>query len=321
MKVVALIPFRNEARCLPTCLASLRGIADLVIGYDDGSTDNSAALFTQYGGHCLHGEARRGSWGSGGQSVIRHALLAAGRKAGGTHFVWIDADEAFTANFTITARQRMEVLPPGHKLALQWLALWKTQNAYRDDASVWSNNFKDFIVCDDPALVYDTGFNHLGRTQGPNTDGNWHRVPLAEGAMLHFQFMDWWFFQIKQCWKRCMELVNGFEAAAINDKYAITLDDPTARLSPVCATWVADLPLPPRESVANPWQLGEIFDFFDQYGVEHFEPLQIWHMPELREVFVQHVGREPRIFEKRQSRVLACLKSWGRRLHARLAVG
>ena len=50
-------------------------------------------------------------------------------------------------------------------MALQWLALWKSYTNYRHDATVWSNNWKDFVVYDDPSLSYNHNQHmHLGRT-------------------------------------------------------------------------------------------------------------------------------------------------------------
>ena len=51
------------------------------------------------------------------------------------------------------------------KMSLQWLALWKSYNvSYRHDATVWSNNWKDFVVCDEPSLSYNHNQHmHLGK--------------------------------------------------------------------------------------------------------------------------------------------------------------
>ena len=48
----------------------------------------------------------------------------------------------------------MSQLEPGEKVRMQWLALWKSCTHFRNDYTVWSNNFKDFIVRDDPSLDY-----------------------------------------------------------------------------------------------------------------------------------------------------------------------
>ena len=85
---------------------------------------------------------------------------------------------------------------------MQWLALWKSYTHYRNDATVWSNNFKDFIVADHPSLSYNSEQHmHLGRTPvSPNESGDSHWLRLAPqyGTVLHYQFAAYNNFQLKQ---------------------------------------------------------------------------------------------------------------------------
>lgn len=300
MKIIACIPFRNEEVFLPICLSSLQGVADEILGYDDGSTDNSVQIFESFGGLVKKGKEIGGEWAAGGEATVRNTLLQWGRERGATHFLWIDADEALSTQFRITARERIEQLPSGHKLALHLLALWKSPYMYRNDASVWSSHYTDFAVHDDPSLPGLQGFLHLGRTQGVNTDDNWHKVPLSEGPALHFQFCSWQRFQMKQCWYRCVELVKfPSEFERINSVYSITLDSPEEYCSPVLAKWTEGLPISENlESLPPAWQFSAILDMFEKHGVRFFEPLQIWHVPELRDIFVREVGCEPRTPEE-----------------------
>ena len=36
-------------------------------------------------------------------------------------------------------------LNKGEKLRMHWVALWKRYDRYKNDKTVWSNNYKDFI--------------------------------------------------------------------------------------------------------------------------------------------------------------------------------
>ncbi len=45
MKVIALLPFKNEQWCLPAYLHNTSKFVDEIIAIDDGSTDNSVKIF------------------------------------------------------------------------------------------------------------------------------------------------------------------------------------------------------------------------------------------------------------------------------------
>ncbi|MGN1038036.1 MAG: glycosyltransferase family 2 protein, partial [Mailhella sp.] len=167
MKVAALIPFRNEARLLPYCLESLRGVADMVIGMDDHSTDNSGEALRKRGGIVLQMEGELSGFSMGKEKIIRQILVDEARKRGATHFFCLDADEIITVPFRRYGRELMDELKPGHKLALRWLTLWGKTNVYRDgDYSKFHGVYRGIIVRDSPDLPPYEGFLHMPRTPG-----------------------------------------------------------------------------------------------------------------------------------------------------------
>jgi hypothetical protein len=102
--------------------------------------------------------------------------------------------------------------------------------------------------------------------------------------------------QLRQAWYRCREFLDGAKTAAeINERYAITLPDANLRTAPTPAEWLDGLTLPDlsvdREAT---WQERDIFRWFDERTPQFFEPLEIWHVAELRDAFRQHAGRDPR---------------------------
>lgn len=291
MKIIALFPAKNEEWILRSTLPPLLSIADEVVVLDDGSIDRTADIVRELGGHILKLEDRA-------EKVVdmsrrRMALLEEGRKRGGTHFIWLDADEVFSANFLPQARQVIGELKPGEKLLLRWVALWKSPRAYRDDGSVYSNIYKDFAVCDDPSTGFNKKFLSESRTPGPF--GEVKRIDESRGVVLHFQFAAWERNLMKQAWYRCSELVEGSRSARrINNTYAITLDDETAGTKPVPDKWIEGLDLNRDFTGFYDWHFKAIMAFFDTYGIEFFEPLQIWHIKELEREFVKRAGRQPK---------------------------
>jgi hypothetical protein len=41
------------------------------------------------------------------------------------------------------------------------------------------------------------------------------------------------------------------------------------------------------------WHYDDILALFKQHGIARFEPLQIWHLPELKRLFVESCSRAP----------------------------
>lgn len=293
MKVIALLPFKNEEKFLRTYVASVKPIVDQIIAFDDGSTDNGAQILKDAGAivYANNELKEKSGWAELG---IRNALLVAGREAGGTHFVCLDADEAFTMPFILRGRQIMSKMQPGNKLLMQWLAMWKSVDHYRDDHSVWSNNYKDFVFCDDGKLEYPNVWMHTPRTPGPTNEQTNLQLQPKFGAVMHFQFSEFSNFQIKQCFLRAAELIRlgRGHANSINQKYSITLDDPHTRVKPIENDWRVE-PMPVMTNDLNSWRKEAILTYFDQHGIEFFEQLQIWHMDFLKNEFVKRTGREP----------------------------
>lgn len=284
MKIIALLPFRSESWILPTYLSNVCPIVDEIIAIDDQSTDNSREILEKLSTKPIkiysNTELPKSGWA---EFSIRQELLRLGREAGGTHFVCLDADETFTSNFVPIARRIIEKLRPGEKIAMQWSALWKSLDHYRDDQSVWSNNFKDFIVYDIQILGHDYAFLGVGRTPGPNNDATWLKLNPNYGSVLHYQFSHWRNFQLKQCWYRMSELIKapGTEAS-INQKYAITLDDPNCFVRAIPEHWLKDIPQPDLENLEISWHIEKIKEWFSEYTPRYFEKLDIWHIPEIK---------------------------------------
>ena len=308
MKVIALLPFRNEEWCLPSYLHNTTKIVDEIIAIDDGSIDNSVKILEDAGAKVYSSEKLikfNSGWSEGS---IRAELLKLGREAGGTHFVCLDADETFTNPLVENFQELLPQLQPGEKMSLQWLALWKSYSSYRHDATVWSNNWKDFVVFDDPSLSYNHNQHmHVGRTPASVSDVNnesWRRLENEHGAVMHFQFSAYNNFQLKQCWLRCSELIQEpYNSQGINIKYSITLLEQNVGLEEMPKSWYDKIVLPKVENFDPEWKdssfvradlLPGIYKYFEDYGVEFFENLNIWHVPQLRNYFIKQTGRMPR---------------------------
>lgn len=283
MKVIGLLPFRNEKMFIPTYLSGLKEIVDLIIAVDDSSNDGGPELLRQnLNIPCSVILKNKTEYWS--VDKTRQHLLEMGREAGGTHFVCLDADETFTGNFRKNAKTIFAKMEPGQKLSLQWLAMWKSVDHYREDNSVWSNNFKDFVFYDDKKHNCSNIYLCEPRTPGPSNEQTLLKLNPKYGAVFHFQFSDFRKFQLKQAWYRCQEAVKNKPILAINQKYSITLDDPEARVISCPTEWMKDITLPTVnycDVLTQSWHYQEILSLFDKFGLNKFIDLDIWHIPEL----------------------------------------
>lgn len=291
MKIIGLIPVRNEEWILSVTIPQLGKYVDQIICLDAGSVDGTIKILRSYGAEIIDGRAFQNDYG-----MCRQMLLDKGRENNGTHFVWLDADEAFTSNLRKIFVERLGSMKPGQKLALQWLCLWKDPKKYRDDGSVWTNLYKDFVFCDDGIASFNGAAQlHEGRTPGSN-ENTWISIPKDEGAVLHFQFVAFERFQMKQAFQRCRELFLGkADPMSLNEKYSITLDDSGAKCKDIPREWLEGIGgLEGLRYAGVDWYYPEILNLFEKMGILYFEPLQIWHVPQLYDEFIKRVGREPK---------------------------
>jgi hypothetical protein len=101
---------------------------------------------------------------------------------------------------------------------------------------------------------------------------------------------------MKQAWYRCIDFMDKrMTAAEVNAFYSVTLREPYVHTEPVPQSWLADVTMPSSTIDRQPsWHEAEIRGWFDERGIEFFEPLEIWHLPVLRREFRQRTGRSPR---------------------------
>jgi FkbM family methyltransferase len=280
-KIIGLVPGKNEARHIEFCIRALAQVCDSIVYFDDDSSDDSLAIVESIAQECRVEHIIRKRNGEFHETIRRALPLAAGRELGGTHFVVIDADEAFTANLTQAdlLRRRILALEPGDVLELAWIQLWRSVAQYRHDASVWTNNYKAFVFADDGTSCYDETFIHLERVPS-GLGGKRHRIPGYEYGLMHFQFVNWRNLLVKQAWYRCLERIHdpSKPARTINELYAPSKDERDLGLREVPNSWFAAYPFFDEERLqqTDAWREQQVLDWFKDYGESHFADLDIW---------------------------------------------
>lgn len=290
MKIIALMPVKNEEWILPTTLKDLSRYIDDLVVLDDSDQDNSRSVIKKYGGHLIAQDNKNINYSS-----WRSELLKKGRELGGTHFIWLDADESFSNNFYDNHYNILKSLKLGQALCMEWICLWKSAFKQRFDNSIWVKNYKDFIFCDDQISDFEEQNLHENRTPVKKNLINNIKIPSKVGAVLHFQFVPFKRFEEKQAFMKSREfLTNNKSAVQINRQYSITLDSPNIRTKDVPKEWIINFNnLKELEKLNDNYYLNKIFEYFKKYGAKKFEPLEIWHINELKNFFINSENRNP----------------------------
>ena len=293
IKIAALYPVgNNEEKFLEFSLASVAPIVDEIIALfdypiDNESKINSKFLLEKYQSKIYYlnqHNSRRNS------NAPRKKLLEIARKEKITHFIWLDCDEFFCSNFTKNGRENIKKLLPGEKLFLRWVNLWDDYNMQRvDKKSVWSNLYKDFIVCDHPGYTFEDNL-HENRTQSPVQNRDKLSSSIGEGLVFHTQFLAWKNCQYKQAWYMLREKKNTKEKTfKINNKYFQSQNYFRPHYTKIDEILFNHINIKNLKEIKNVdnikfWKKN-FRDFFKENDIDQFLDLNIWHLPELKKIY------------------------------------
>lgn len=289
MKIITLVPVKNEAWILRFSLKNFSLFSDEILILDDGSTDESTNISSSFKKVTIIPFCEKENHVN--MSHRRNILLNEGRRRGGTHFVMLDADEVFAATFVANMESDLLRMNPGQKLLLPWLFVGVRNGTFVFDTNQ-KTNYKDFIFCDDGISSYEEKF--LSEPRTPGTLKKLIAVSFEQGAVYHLQNLAVKRNQFKQAWYRVNELLKGDRSAKrINATYDYTKNLYVRNPIPVQDTFVLEnYPLIEKDADYD-FYLDRIKELFRKKNVLFFEGLDIWHISELRQIFIQETGREP----------------------------
>lgn len=281
-KIVGLVPVRNEELIIPNCLKALAKYADAIVVLDDASDDHTVQVVKSLAQECKVAHIIEKKIWHRDEPGDRNKLLQAGRAIGGTHFIIVDADEAFTANCMINdvLRQRILQLLPGDKLCIRFIQLWRSTDMYRKDDSIWSHIQGDFVFCDDGVCSYSSDFIHTPRSPN-NLKGSIYFFELSNThGLMHFQFVNWNNLLIKQAWYRCIEKIRNPSCSVekINEVYGESKDEKGIQLHACPDYWFKGYHFFDKSIYmkVESWQKKQVLQWFRDYGRGYFKELDIW---------------------------------------------
>ena len=298
MKTIALMLTHNEGHILPYTLPPLAKICDHIIIADQHSTDDTRAIIKKCKKAILI-DNPPASPNSDYDSQGRPLLMKAARDFDGNNLLLaLDADEIIAPPCSHPLKEMIsEHSHPGQGFEMRWIQLYRNAHSYlpisRDRFHVpWMR----FAFYDDRRpIVAVNRFAHGGRFPIGKVKYNY----LLDYRLVHLRWLSFNKSLWQQVWYMMKEWqYNDFSASsvvAINKFYHSTNYVPsTAQTKKIPATWLDGIALPPNHLDDTPdWRKDEAMKLFHQYGLAHFEPLNIWFLQPLQQMFVEAYGRNP----------------------------
>ena len=279
MRIIALMPVRNEAWIIDRTIRVLSTFCDHIIVADQRSTDGTRQILERFSPlvavidnpNTFH------------STSIRWKLLEEARSFDGDNFIFlIDADEIPTANIKDAAVLNSFIdLKPGSALEIPWIQLWRHPLWWRHDDSIWSQRWIPVGLRDDRSVKY-------GPVIHPN-DHNAripecrHLVRSEEVKLIHYQFVLFERKRSKECWYRASEAVElgAGKVKDINYYYRVARDERNVHLVPIDPAWISgwqEMGIDLMHFQEEPlyWYDVEVLRWFNEKGLAYFASLDLW---------------------------------------------
>ena len=285
MKIIGIIPVRNEEWIIRQNLQVLTEVCNIIIVGDQDSTDQTVEICHEFPKvHLVDNSDRLPTYAYDPNVLTtRQRLLDAARCYDGHNIIlYVDADEILSANVLGNEawRSYLDALSPGEALSIPFVWIWGTPRHYVSDRSVWANLW---IVCafrDDRISDFEVGSLHE-----PHIPQKLNANPrkLKDVKLLHYAQMPQNRWESRQCFAMMLELIHGKPPGQVNKEYVITMASKSMILAPVPPEWIEpwiDMGIE-LEHVDDPetnWFDLEVLKLFSHYGIERFSDLNIWHL-------------------------------------------
>lgn len=286
MKLVALMPVRNESWVLAlSARVALRWCDHLVI-LDHASADDTPAIIreiaSEHSGRvtCLRNED--GLWD---EMQHRQVLLQAARAEAATHIAIVDADEILTANLLPSIRATIEEIPRGSILEIPGYNLRGYMNRYHANG-IWGNRWFSVAFVDDPRLGWSGDRFHHREPMGLSLHV-WRAVGQGQGGIMHLWGLNERRLVAKHAAYKMIEALRwpNKPRAEIDRMYSLAFDpskdnrfDQTWRFADAPMTWWDGYgPIMHHlRADAEPWQEKMCRELYVKHGPQTFAGLDLF---------------------------------------------
>lgn len=288
MKIVGIMPARNEDWIIGLSLRVALKWCDEVIVLDHASTDKTSPIVVDVmdessGRVHVISRADEG-WP---EMAHREELLRIARERKSTHVALIDADEVLTANAVPVIRDQIEAyLRPnsGMALAAHMPCMWRSLFKYRTDGKLWAGRHDlTLAVALTGQMTYQTdGYDHHARApRGTSSVGA--RLHPQYGVM-HLQWASWRRLIAKHARYKMLERVKypNKPVAEIDALYTLATDEKGLHLAQSPDEWWrGHIDLIQYVNLdAEPWQEAECKRLWAKHGAGYFAGLNLFGVVE-----------------------------------------
>jgi len=295
MKLVGTMLVKNEDWVIGFTLRAALQWCDVVIVYDDQSTDSTVDIIREISRelddstrlHYIDGEAEEIHPHAWREMQQRQRMLNEARKIDATHVAVVDADEFLTANLLPTIRTdiaRTTGLRRG--FALPMVSPYDSPDLKRRRIDGSHNSRGGILLAfeDDKAHNWSKAGDGYQHHMRPPT--NLQRVhqayqPPTGGGIVHLQYVTLERLKVKAAWYKAMETVTypgRMSAAQLDAKYDWTLKRGGEQYSPIPDAWLngyEDLIGKHYRPHQDPWQLAALKDMVESHGIAPFTSLNL----------------------------------------------
>jgi glycosyltransferase involved in cell wall biosynthesis len=279
MRIIALMPVRNEAWILDRTLRTLASFCDVIIVADQRSTDGTRDILARHAPKVVVLDNPEDSH----STRVRWRLLEAARGYEGENFlVLTDADEILSSEIQDpNVLDALTSSKPGVGVEAPWIQLWRSPSWWRRDGSIWSDRWVTFAFRDNRTVRY--GAIEMLNDHNPRLPACKSLVRVESVRVLHFQFVLFERMLAKQRFYRMQEAVElGVDRAeAINLYYCVTRDERWIKLESVNPQWIAGwrevgVNLERFEESPVYWYDVEVLRSFAKKGAGFFASIDLW---------------------------------------------
>lgn len=286
MRLVGLMPVRNEDWCLGLTLrAALKWCDDVVVFLHhctDRSADIAESVMLEHDGrvHLIYEDSDR--WD---EMVHRQQMLMRARELGATRVAIVDADEILTANLIESIRRLVELPGKGWLIKLPLYNLRGGLDKYHANG-IWGERWVSVVFTEDSRLYWQGDRFHHREPMGM-VFRSMNAVSQGSGGVMHLWGASERRLIAKHALYKVIERLRwpGQSVSQIDRTYNMAFDpgaepafEQSWRYSPVPEEWWSgykDL-MPYLNVDADPWQAAEVRRQVELHGIDKFSGLDLF---------------------------------------------